>query len=89
MTRACEGIVNHDLCQVPWPFKDQEFDLCFSVAVMEHIPEEFLPGVIKEIKRVSKRSLHGVDFGEQDTGFDRTHVCLKPKGWWDSIFSSV
>jgi len=86
MTRACEGIHLQDICKTPWPLADKEFDLCYSVAVMEHIPEEFLPAVISEIHRVSKRSLHGIDFGEKDSGFDKTHCSLHSKDWWIDKF---
>jgi hypothetical protein len=40
LTRVTDSVVEWDICQTPWPFKDGEFDLCYSVAVMEHIPEE-------------------------------------------------
>lgn len=89
LTRVTDSVVEFDICQAPWPFKDKEFDLCYSVAVMEHIPEEFLPVVIKEINRVSKRGLHGIDFGENDDGFDKTHFTLKNKEWWTSKFSQT
>lgn len=86
MTRACEGIINLDICTQKWPYKDQEFDLCFSIAVMEHIPEEHLPHVFSEMRRVSKRGLHGIDFGEKDDGFDKTHCTLRTKEWWEREF---
>jgi predicted SAM-dependent methyltransferase len=50
---------------------------------MEHIPEEFLEDILSEIERVSNRGLHGVDFGEQDDGFDQTHCTLHEQSWWD------
>lgn len=61
MTRACEGIIQKDVCDTPWPFKDKEFDLCFSQDFLHLIPEEEMHKVVSEILRVSKRSLHGVD----------------------------
>ena len=70
------------MCQTPWPFKDKEFDLCYSIAVLEHIPEEFVPAIIKEIDRVSNRGIHGIDFGQNDDGFDKTHCTLRTKEWW-------
>jgi predicted SAM-dependent methyltransferase len=82
LTRVTDSVVEWDICQTPWPFKDGEFDLCYSVAVMEHIPEESLPAIIAEMKRVSKRGLHGIDFGENDDGFDKTHCTLRTKEWW-------
>lgn len=87
LSRALEDIFLHDICKVPWPIPDQSYDLCFSIATLEHIPEEFLPGVLGEIKRTCKRSLHGIDFGEKDDGFDKTHCTLRPLSWWQLLFS--
>lgn len=86
LTRVTDSVIEWDICQTPWPFKDKEFDLCYSVAVMEHIPEKYLPAIVKEIERVSKRGLHGVDFGENDDGFDKTHCTLHDKEWWEKVF---
>ncbi len=88
MTRVCEEIIQHDLCKTPWPIRIwpddglERYDLCYSVATMEHIPEEFLPAIIKEMERTCRHGLHGIDFGEHDDGFDKTHCTLKPKVWW-------
>lgn len=88
MTRWADGIICRDICDTPWPFKDQEFDLCFSIAVLEHVPEEFLPAVLGEMKRVSRRGLHGIDFGHNDDGNDLSHCTLRPKEWWVERFSA-
>jgi predicted SAM-dependent methyltransferase len=82
LTRVTNDVIEWDICQTPWNFKDKEFDLAFSTAVFEHIPEEHLDAVLKEMDRVSKRGLHGVDFGENDDGFDKTHCTLRTKEWW-------
>lgn len=81
-TRAMDGVITWDLTQTPWPFKDKEFDLCFNAAVLEHIPEQHIDAIAKEIQRVSNRGLHGVDLGQHDDGFDKTHCLFKPKEWW-------
>lgn len=88
-TRVCNGIVQHDLCETPWPSTIAGFDLAFSIAVFEHIPEEFLPGIFAELKRVSARGLHGIDFGGQDDGYDKTHCNLKSKEVWRKWFDDV
>lgn len=82
LTRACEGILTWDLCKFPWPIGDKEFDLCYSLAVLEHIPEEFVASVFLEMVRVSKRGLHGVDFGSKDDGFDKSHLTIRGVDWW-------
>lgn len=89
LTRVCDGIINKDICETPWPFKNNEFDLCFSIATLEHIPEEHLDKVLAEMARVSSSGLHGIDFGDRDDGFDKTHCTLKPKEWWQEKFWKV
>jgi predicted SAM-dependent methyltransferase len=87
LTRAMDNITQWDLCKTPWPIPDKYFDLCYSIAVLEHIPEKYVDAVIKEIDRVSERGVHGIDFGENDDGFDKTHFTLKDKKWWEEKFS--
>ena len=86
LTRVCDNIVNADVCISPWsvPVK---IDLCISVAVLEHIPEQHLPIVIAEMARTCKRGLHGIDFGELDDGNDKSHVSLKSKAEWEKLFA--
>ncbi len=85
LTRAVEDIVSWDLTQTPWPIKDKEFDLAFSIATLEHVPEAFVPAVAAELARTCRRGLHGIDFGDKDDGFDKTHCTLKPKEWWQRV----
>lgn len=87
LTRVCDPVVRWDVCKTPWPFGNKEFDLVYSVAVMEHIPEQHLSAVIEEMARVGKRVLHGVDFGEHDDGFDKTHTSLHNRDWWFNRFA--
>ncbi len=82
LTRVTNDVIEWDICNTPWPFHDKEFDLAFSTAVFEHIPEEHLPNIIKELERVTNRGIHGIDFGENDDGFDKTHCTLRTKEWW-------
>lgn len=90
MTRVADGIQLHDICKTPWPVivddNYPKYDLAFSIATFEHIPEEYLPGILAELARTTKRGLHGIDFGEKDDGFDKTHCTLKPKDWWRILF---
>lgn len=87
LTRACDGILQHDICNTPWPIPDGAYDLCFSIAVLEHIPEDKLPAVLNEIHRTCRRGLHGIDFGDTDDGFDQTHCTLKDRNWWVKLFA--
>jgi predicted SAM-dependent methyltransferase len=85
LTRVVEDIRIWDITQTPWPVGDKEFDLCFSIATLEHIPEEKIEVVAAEMERTCKRGLHGIDFGEHDDGFDKTHCTFKPKEWWEKV----
>lgn len=82
LTRVVEDIVQWDLTVTPWPIKDKEFDLVISIATLEHIPQDKIGAIAKELERVSKRGLHGIDLGSHDDGFDKTHTTLRPKRWW-------
>ena len=86
-TRACDGIVWGDLLsEDTWKeFGDGEFDLIFSQAVLEHVPAERLGWLCEQMQRVSKRGLHGIDLGEKDDGFDKTHCTLEPLSFWQEI----
>lgn len=98
MTRVCDPIKVHDLCKTPWPIRsgdavaigdgagDGVFDLNFSIATLEHVPEERVPEVIREMIHHCRRGFHGIDFGAKDDGFDKTHCTLRPKEWWEAQF---
>lgn len=94
MTAVCRDVVQWDLTKTPWPkvtsqnwHGHEQFDLCYSVAVLEHIPRKHIPHVIAEMARTCKRGLHGIDFGGHDDGFDKTHVALLPKSTWQELFA--
>ena len=90
MTRVCDPIVNMDVCKTPWgDIPTEPFDLSFSMAMLEHIPEEFVVLLLRELGKHCKRHLHGIDFGGQDDGFDKTHCTLKDAGWWDAKFKEA
>jgi len=87
LTRVAENVYHQDLCK-PWLVPHPEnYDLAFSIAVFEHIPEAALPHVFAELKKYSQRGLHGIDFGGKDDGWDKTHVTLKSKNWWIEQFN--
>ncbi len=87
LTRVCDGIYNTNLTKT-WPLSEENlgWDLGFSMAMFEHIPEKHLPGILTQLKQRTKRGLHGIDFGSKDDGFDRTHFTLRPKRWWRELF---
>ena len=66
------GIVQWDLCQFPYPFPDDHFDLLFMSNVLEHIPPrhpdvqgELWYSLIQELFRITKPGgyweIHGPD----------------------------
>lgn len=60
-------------------FKDKEFDLVCSVALLEHIDESILPRTIKEIVRVGHRQAH---FVAHEKGDDPGHINIKTAEEW-------
>src|SRR3989338_5028532 len=49
-----EPDVKHDLNQIPYPFKDNEFELIEGDHVLEHLKDPF--EVMKELYRISKHN---------------------------------
>lgn len=88
-TRATDNFVLHDLTKVPYPFGDKQFDLVVSISVLEHIPEDKIPSILKEIARISKRGLHGITFESLPSDVDKTHINIKPIEWWKNKFKDV
>lgn len=97
MTRVADNVIQWDICK-SWPSPHgierkasgigDWWNLCVSCAVLEHIPEQFLPAMIKEMQRTCKRGLHGIDFGDHDDGFDQSHCSLHPHEWWIGLFNT-
>jgi len=92
-TRVVQNFILWDMTKIPWmrpsieiPLKDKEFDLIFSVATLEHIPEDKIDTVIKEMARVSKCGIHGISTTSPPHDIDDTHQTIKPIEWWQSKF---
>ncbi len=93
LTRVHDPIDLWDICKPNWPVNTDEQGNCFgpldvgySIAVLEHVPEELLPIVLGELKRTTLRGLHGIDFAHKDDGFDKTHCLIRSKEWWRRVF---
>ena len=85
-TRATDSFVLHDARKAPWPFKDKEFDLCVSMSFMEHLTEEEIPTVMREMARVSQRAYLTITFEKTPQDIDITHRTFKPLEWWMTKF---
>jgi len=85
-TRATDSFVLHDARKAPWPFKDKEFDLAISMAFMEHLTEEEIPTVMREMARVSSRAYLTITFDKTPQDIDTTHRVFKPLEWWMAKF---
>ena len=69
------------------PFKDNEFDVVFSSEVLEHIDEEDIPKVVAELTRVSKKIIFLTISLRPSSNFNKYHINLKPRLWWENQFS--
>jgi predicted SAM-dependent methyltransferase len=69
---------------IPW-HGNGVVDLLFSQDLLEHIPEECLPAVFAEMKRSSKRGLHGISFNARVED-DETRCTLRDRSWWAAKF---
>jgi len=106
-TRVIENYILWDATKTPWVKKegagsgegsllvgDKEFDLIFSLNFLEHIPENKIDDVIREMARVSNRGMHGIHmtdapFEENVEDTDITHRTNKPKSWWEEKFKTL
>ena len=82
-TRVTDKIVLGNITELP--FKDNEFDIAFSIETLEHIPEKEIDNVLSETSRVAKRGLHAIAYinlGLGNAEDDLTHVNLKTLEWW-------
>lgn len=90
MTRWTDNIDQWDTCTFPWPIEPNEkYDMSFSIAVLEHIPEEHVHNFLQELGKCCSRHVHAIDFGHKDDGFDKTHINFADKNTWKTRFSNA
>ena len=65
------------------PFGDGSFDVVYSSEVLEHIPEDDIPGVIAELVRVSNKDIFLTICTDWEMEF---HPTIKPRDWWGERF---
>jgi ubiquinone/menaquinone biosynthesis C-methylase UbiE len=72
--------------EVPYPFRDKEFDVLYCEGVLEHIEEEHIIPIMREFERVSLRRLIQVSFAEhKDVEKEQGHITIKDANWWLSV----
>jgi ubiquinone/menaquinone biosynthesis C-methylase UbiE len=77
-------IVNCSLSNLP--FKDNHFDVVFTSEVLEHIPEDEIPSVLKELNRVSKNIVFATISLRPSSNFNKYHCTVKSREWWENQF---
>ena len=65
------------------------FTAICSFETMEHIPEEDIPAVLGEMKRISTRWWFGSIFLDCQEGHDPTHVTVRSREWWNEKFKAA
>lgn len=62
------------------PFRDNYFDLVFTAGVLIHISPDDLPRIMKEIYRVSKKYIWGMEY------FEEQHTAINYRGNADRLW---
>jgi len=85
----CAGRIFHgDAMELP--YSNQTFDWVITWSLLEHIPENLVTVVLKELRRVGKMTFVQIAIPlfpgheEQLRKEDSTHITLKPYAWWES-----
>jgi len=70
-------------------FDNKYFNIVSAFELLEHIPEDKLSFVLKEIMRVGKKFLFSVHASNSlnDNDNDKSHVTIKPISWWKQILA--
>ncbi len=85
LTRAAHS-VNHADALDPecWTnLAERQVDLCFSIGFLDRVPEALLDDLIGCLRKYTRRGLHGIDAGLDNSG-DKTRCTFKPLDWWRS-----
>jgi hypothetical protein len=86
--QAAGRVYRHDLLQ-PIPEPDGLWDVVVCTECMEHIVEDRVDAVLRELVRVAGRAailLVALGDGRPDPG-DVSHVTMWPRTWWETRFA--
>lgn len=66
------------------PFKNKEFDVVTSFDMMEHLPEESVDSVLREMCRVSNRFVLSISYVDSVNRWkgETLHPTVRPEHWW-------
>ncbi len=67
------------------PFPDNAFDTVSSTDCLEHIAEADVPAALKELHRVTRRSVY-VQLATKPDRDGRWHLCVHDRAWWELQF---
>lgn len=71
LTRVTDSVIEFDARKTPWPFENNQFDLCLSQGFFDLIEPQYIPNILSEINRVCARGLHGIDLSKFSIGAER------------------
>lgn len=83
------------------PYKACSFDYIFTREMLEHVDEQFIQGILKEIYRVLKPGGSALlsprnNFGDKETkkqgsdvSRDTSHLCVRTPYWWAQQFEKA
>ena len=87
-----EKVIKASILHIPFP--DKYFDFAFCIDLLQELPEEIIPAAIREIKRVSKKSLlvipvlkNSSDSSKEEFfSWSITALTAKKREGWEEIF---
>ncbi len=85
--RVTNNFILHNITETPWPFIDNQFDLCTGFGVLKYIPEEKHELLFREIVRVTRRGFFGMGDGVKLSPLKV--VLRKPIDWWLVRFAEI
>lgn len=77
------NFIRHDMREIPYPFKDKQFDLIYCEGVLEHIEDDKIEDIFKEFSRIGRRFLLALSFPwHNGVTQDKGHINLHDNWWW-------